>query len=78
MNNIVLLNQALQPKENEKILDMCAAPGGKTTYIAPNEPAFGILYKWNKSPRHAYRFSYNQSILQSNDIKSKEGSRRTC
>ncbi|KAJ3438813.1 28s rRNA (cytosine(4447)-c(5))-methyltransferase-related [Anaeramoeba flamelloides] len=25
---------ALQPKENEKILDMCAAPGGKTTYIA--------------------------------------------
>jgi hypothetical protein len=21
---------------------------GSTTYIAPNEPAFGILYKWNK------------------------------
>ena len=24
---------ALAPQENEKILDMCAAPGGKTTYI---------------------------------------------
>jgi hypothetical protein len=28
---------------------------GSTNHIAPNEP-FGILYKWNKSPRHAYRF----------------------
>jgi ribosomal RNA methyltransferase Nop2 len=25
---------ALAPQEKEKILDMCAAPGGKTTYIA--------------------------------------------
>ena len=29
---------------------------GSTTYIAPNEPAFGILYKWNKSPRHVSGF----------------------
>lgn len=25
---------ALDPKENERVLDMCAAPGGKTTYIS--------------------------------------------
>jgi hypothetical protein len=48
---------------------------GPTTYIAPHEPAFGILYKWNKSPRHAYRFSYTQSKITSNDIDSKEPSR---
>jgi hypothetical protein len=48
---------------------------GPTTYIAPSEPAFGILYKWNKSPRHAYRFSYTQSKLTSNDLDSKEPSR---
>lgn len=48
---------------------------GPTTYIDPNKMAFGILYKLNKSPRHAYRFSYTQSILQSNDSKSNEGSR---
>lgn len=48
---------------------------GPTTYIAPNEPAIGILYKWNKSPRHAYRFSYTQSKITSNDLDSNEPSR---
>jgi hypothetical protein len=48
---------------------------GSTTYIAPNEPALGLLYKWNKSPRHAYRFSYAQSKISSNDLNSKETSR---
>jgi outer membrane protein W len=48
---------------------------GSTTYINPNEPAFGILYKWNKSPRHAYRFSYTQSQISANDSDSKEPGR---
>ena len=48
---------------------------GSTTYIAPNEPAFGILYKWNKSPRHAYRFSYTQSQISGNDRDSNEPGR---
>ena len=48
---------------------------GSTTYIDPNEPAFGIVYKWNKSPRHAYRLSYIQSQITSNDLDSKENSR---
>lgn len=43
---------------------------GKTNYISPNEPAIGILYKWNKSPRHAYRFSYMQSTITGNDLDS--------
>lgn len=48
---------------------------GPTTYISPNEPAIGVLYKWNKSPRHSYRFSYTQSKITSNDLDSKEVSR---
>lgn len=48
---------------------------GSTTYISPNEPAIGILYKWNKSPRHSYRFSYTQSKISANDLDSKEPSR---
>jgi hypothetical protein len=43
---------------------------GKTNYISPNEPAFGIVYKWNKSPRHSYRFSYTQSTITANDLDS--------
>jgi hypothetical protein len=48
---------------------------GSTTYIAPEKLAFGVLYKWNKSPRHSYRFSYMQSTVSANDINSKESSR---
>ena len=48
---------------------------GLTTYISPNEPVFGIIYKWNKSPRHSYRFSYSQSKIAANDLDSKEPSR---
>lgn len=48
---------------------------GSTNYIYPNEPAFGILYKWNKSPRHAYRFSYTQSQISADDRDSNEPGR---
>lgn len=41
---------------------------GKTNYVNPNEFAFGILYKWNRSPRHSYRFSYMQSSITANDL----------
>jgi hypothetical protein len=33
-----------------------------------NEPAFGILIN-NKSPRHAYRFSYTNQKITSNDLQ---------
>ena len=48
---------------------------GPTTYISPNKAAFGLLYKWNKSPRHSYRISYIQSQITSNDRASEESSR---
>lgn len=49
---------------------------GKTTYIAPNEMAFGILYKWNRSPRHSWRVSYTQSKITADDKKSSEPARQ--
>jgi hypothetical protein len=48
---------------------------GSTTYIAPEKPAFGVLYKWNRSPRHSYRFSFTQSNIVGNDLDTKETGR---
>lgn len=48
---------------------------GQTTYIAPNELAFGVLYKWNKSPRHSWRIAYTQSTISSDDLDSEEPGR---
>ena len=48
---------------------------GSTTYIAPKEAAVGFLYKWNKSPRHSYRFSYTKSNLTANDKNAQDGGR---
>lgn len=48
---------------------------GPTNYIAPNEFAYGIVYKWNKSPRHSWRFSYTQSKITSRDKNSDMPSR---
>lgn len=43
---------------------------GSTKYIAPNSPAFGAIYKWNRSPRHSFRFSLIYSELKGEDGKS--------
>ena len=43
---------------------------GPTTYIAPNDAAIGLIYKWNRSPRHAYRISYTLAKLNSKDSDS--------
>ena len=49
---------------------------GATQYIQPNSPAFGLLYKWNKTTRHAWRFSYIQSKITAKDTKSDDPSRQ--
>ena len=37
---------------------------GKTTYIAPDEPALGLILKWNRSPRHSWRVSLIYSEMK--------------
>ena len=49
---------------------------GKTNYIDPNESALGILYKWNKSPRHSWRASYTYSKISGDDKNASEPARK--
>jgi hypothetical protein len=49
---------------------------GPTNYIAPNEFAFGLIYKWNKSPRHSYRISVTHAKLTSRDEDSEVPGRK--
>jgi hypothetical protein len=48
---------------------------GPTNYIKPNEFAIGAMYRWNRSPRHSWRFSIIHSKLTSRDEDSDVPSR---
>jgi len=49
---------------------------GATNYISPNQPAFGGIVKWNRSPRHAFRASLIFTDLKAEDIKSDDPRRK--
>src|SRR5690554_7867720 len=49
---------------------------GKENYIDPNSAALGLIYKWNKSTRHAWRFSVMHSSLKIDDAKATSTARR--
>lgn len=43
---------------------------GSTQYLAPNNTAFGVVYKWNKHTRYAFSASLLYATLEGNDYKS--------
>merc|ERR1712032_1711509 len=47
----------LNPQKNEVIVDMCAAPGGKTTYIASLMENTGVVYAIEKKKERACSLS---------------------
>ncbi|AXG74162.1 hypothetical protein DVK85_07875 [Flavobacterium arcticum] len=49
---------------------------GPTDYIAPSDAALGLMYKWNRSPRHSWRISYTYGKISSNDIDSDVSGRK--
>jgi len=49
---------------------------GGSSYISPKDPAFGIVYKWNRSPRHSWRFSAIHGKVTANDADSKIPARK--
>lgn len=49
---------------------------GNSDYFAPNDLALGVLYKWNKSTRHSWRFSYKMASISAQDVESDAPNRK--
>ncbi|KAL8966254.1 MAG: hypothetical protein Q9197_006091 [Variospora fuerteventurae] len=68
---------ALAPQENERVLEMAAAPGGKSTYIAALMKNTGILFANDPSRARAkalignlHRLGCRNTIVSSHDARS--------
>jgi 16S rRNA (cytosine967-C5)-methyltransferase len=55
--------QLLDPKPNEKILDACAAPGGKTSYLAELMESRGLLVACDREPKRLHLLEENLAQL---------------
>jgi hypothetical protein len=49
---------------------------GKTNFISPNSVGFGGIFRWNRSPRHAFRASVLVANIKGDDAESNESRRR--
>ncbi len=49
---------------------------GRTNYILPNSPVGGLIAKWNRSARHALRFTLLYAQISADDTKSDDTRRQ--
>jgi len=49
---------------------------GSTTYIAPKDLAVGLMYRWNRSPRHSWRASFTYGEISGKDADSDVSGRK--
>lgn len=62
----------LEAKENDKILDCCSAPGGKTTYIAELINDRGNITAWDLYDNRINQVAYNAERLGIKSISAKQ------
>lgn len=68
---------ALGPEENERILDLCAAPGGKSSHVAALMKNTGVLFAndVNKSRLHAVVGNFHRLGIQNAIVTSIDGTK---
>ncbi|HET6514008.1 MAG TPA: 16S rRNA (cytosine(967)-C(5))-methyltransferase RsmB [Thermodesulfovibrionales bacterium] len=65
-----LISYLLGPQRNERILDACAAPGGKTTHIAQLIEDEGEILAVDSNPSRIVRLKENVSVLGLSSIRT--------
>ncbi len=48
---------------------------GPTTYINPNDLAVGAMFRWNRSPRHSFRFTALLASIKADDADADDDRR---
>ncbi|XP_063180773.1 tRNA (cytosine(72)-C(5))-methyltransferase NSUN6 [Chroicocephalus ridibundus] len=66
----VVVSHILNPQPGERILDMCAAPGGKTTHLATLMHDQGEVIAMDKIAKKVKKIKQNAELLQLNCIKA--------
>lgn len=65
----IICGRVLNPQENDKILDMCAAPGNKTTHLAELMHDNGCIIALDKSPNRVKLLKSNVEQHRASSIR---------
>jgi 16S rRNA (cytosine967-C5)-methyltransferase len=69
----MLVARALAPRSGERVLDLCAAPGGKTTHLAALMEGHGQVVAVERSPSRAGALSRTALRLHASSIRVEVG-----
>lgn len=69
----MLVSTSLAPQAGERVLDLCAAPGGKTTHLAALMDATGELLAVERNRRRAGELTRTAARLRASNIRVEVG-----
>jgi 16S rRNA (cytosine967-C5)-methyltransferase len=69
----MLVARALDPQPGERVLDVCAAPGGKSTHLAALMDGVGELVAVERNPRRAGMLARTAQRLRAGNVRVELG-----